>query len=72
MSQMSITPNVRRAVIVVSALIAVVVVFSYIIFPDVICSSARENALHTKPSPDRVNIDPIVETCKGAASVLSH
>ena len=69
---MSITPNVLRAMIVVGALIALVVVFSYIIFPDVICSSARENAQHTKPSPDRANIDPIVETCKGAASVLSH
>ena len=69
---MLLTPNVRRAMIVVGALVAAVVVFSYVIFPDVICSSARENALHVKPSPDRVNIDPIVETCKGAASVLPH
>lgn len=69
---MLLTPNVRRAIIVVGALVAVVVVFSYVIFPDVICSSARENALHAKQSPDRTNIDPIVETCKGAASVLPH
>lgn len=69
---MLITPNVWRVMMVVGALILIVVVFSYVIFPDIICSSARENALHTKASPDTVNIDPIVETCKGAESIFSY
>lgn len=61
-----VTPNIRRAMMVVGGLILVVVIFTYVIFPDVICKSAQENARATASSPDRIRVDPIVETCRGA------
>jgi hypothetical protein len=67
-----ITPNVRKAMMVVGGLIVLVIVFSYVIFPDVICKSAFENAKKEEQSPDRANIDPIVETCRGASVFLSR
>jgi hypothetical protein len=65
-----ITPNILKAMMVVGGLIVLVVVFSYIIFPDVICKSALANAKNEEPSSNRTNIDPIVETCRGASTVL--
>jgi formate-dependent nitrite reductase membrane component NrfD len=64
-----LTPNIQKALMVVGGLILVVVLFSYVIFPDVICKSAQENARNT---PASGRIDPIVETCKGAAIALSR
>jgi hypothetical protein len=65
-----ITPNIRKAMMVVAGLIILVVVFSYVIFPDVICKSALSNARNEEQSPNRTNIDPIVETCRGASVFL--
>lgn len=68
--KMRVSSNVRRAIMVVAGLVLLVFAFSYYIFPDVICRSAIENARHAEKSPDRTNVDPIVETCKGAATIV--
>lgn len=66
-----ITPNIQKAMMVVGGLILVVVLFSYVIFPDVICKSAQENAHNSTPASGP-NVDPILQTCRGAAIAFSR
>lgn len=67
-----ITPNIIKASMVVGGLIVLVVVFSYVIFPEIICKSAFANAKNEEQSSNRTNVDPIVETCRGASVFLSR
>lgn len=65
-----ITPNIQKVLMVVGGLILVVVLFSYVIFPDVICKSVQENARGAPTSGP--NADPILQTCRGAELAFSR